>query len=333
MTARVRILPSGHDFLLEGNSNLLEAGLRSGLALNYGCSNGNCGDCLAKVISGEVQKIQHHDYKISNEKKASGHVLMCCNTAITDVILEAPEAHGASEIPQQNITAKVKSIKIVNDNVALVHLKTPRSSRLRFLAGQYVLLGGNDVPAANHSVSSCPCDDMNLHFQVPMIPGNEFSAHVFNKLKSGDSVNITGPRGDFILNEDSHHSLVFVAWHTGFAPIRSLVEQAMALDVAETIHLVWIAANKKDRYLDNLCRSWQDALDNFTYVPVDADMTDSTVDKNQLVIKQVNIKLDDLADYDFYIAGNQALLDSCKETLINNGLPPEQLTSDLIEHD
>ena len=162
---------------------------------------------------------------------------------------------------------------------------------------------------------------------------SEFSDHVFNELKSGDSINITGPRGDFILNDDSPRSLVFVAWRTGFAPIRSLIEEAMALDVAETIHLVWITANKPDRYLDNLCRSWEDALDNFNYIPIDADITDSSVDKNQLIIKQVNIELDDLADYDFYIAGNKALLESCRETLVNNGLPPEQLTVDLIEHE
>lgn len=333
MTAHVRIMPSGHDFFSEGNSNLLEAGLRSGLALKYGCSNGNCGECLARVVSGEVQKIQHHDYEISDIKKASGHVLMCCNTAVTDVVLEAPEAHSASEIPQQKITAKVKSVKFVNDDVALIHLKTPRTNRLRFLAGQHVLLGGNDIPAANHSVSSCPCDDMNLHFQVPMISGNEFSDHVFNHIKSGDPINITGPRGDFILNEDSPHSLVFVAWHTGFAPIRSLIEHAMALDVAENIHFVWIAASKKDRFLDNLCRSWEDALDNFHYTPVDADLTDDSLDKKQLIVNHINIELDDLADYDFYISGNRALLDSCRNTLTKNGLPPEQLSSDLIEHD
>lgn len=333
MTAHVRILPSGHDFFSEGNSSLLEAGLRSGLSLNYACSNGNCGECLAKVVSGEIHKTRPHDYEISDIKKASGHVLMCCNTAVTDVVLEAPEAHNARDIPQQKITAKIKNINIVNDNVALIHLKTPRTNRLRFLAGQHVLLGGNDIPADNHSVSSCPCDDMNLHFQIPMVPGNEFSNHVFNHMKSGDSVNITGPRGDFILNEDSPRSLVFVAWHTGFAPIRSLIEHAMALDVAENIHLVWIAANKKDRFLDNLCRSWEDALDNFHYTPVDADLTDSSLDKKQLIVNHINIELDDLADYDFYISGNKPLLDSCKETLINNGLPPDQLSSDLIEHD
>jgi len=52
MAAQVRILPSGHEFFIEGSDSILEAGLRGGLALDYGCSNGNCGKCKAKVVSG-----------------------------------------------------------------------------------------------------------------------------------------------------------------------------------------------------------------------------------------------------------------------------------------
>ena len=139
MTSKIRILPSGHEFLSEGRSTLLEAGLSSGLALGYGCSNGNCGKCLAKIVSGEVKKVRHYDFRISAEQKAANHVLMCSNAALTDVVLEAPEANSSSEIPLQHITAKVKKIEVVNEHVALVHLKTPRTNRLRFLAGQYVL--------------------------------------------------------------------------------------------------------------------------------------------------------------------------------------------------
>jgi CDP-4-dehydro-6-deoxyglucose reductase len=331
MAANIRILPSGRDFISEGHSNLLEAGLSAGLALGYGCSNGNCGQCLARVISGEVQKIRHHDYRISDEKTTSGHVLMCCNTAVSDIVLEAAEAQGSDEIPQQHITARVKSVEIVNDDVALIHMKTPRSNRLRFLAGQHVQLGGNNMPTANHSVSSCPCDDMNLHFQVPMLPGSEFSDYVLNEMKKGDPVDITGPGGDFVLNEDSPRPLVFIAWHSGFAPIRSLIEHAMALELTETIHLVWITASKKHRYLDNLCRSWQDALDDFNYVPLDADLSKGA-DDIESIIRQLGVRPVDLADHDFYIAGNKILLDSCKKTLVNSGLPAEQLKTDQLEH-
>jgi len=331
MAITIQILPSGRKFVSEGNSNLLEAGLRSGLALGYGCSNGNCGECLAKIISGEVQKVRHHDYRISAESQASGYVLMCCNTAITDIVLEAPEASDSSEIPDQSITARVKSTVIVNDDVALIHLKTPRTNRLRFLAGQYVLLGGSNMPVAAHSISSCPCDDMNLHFQIPGLSGNEFSDHVFNQLQKGDTIDINGPQGDFVLNENSPRPLVFIAWHTGFGPVRSLIEHAMALDVTGDIHLAWIARNKNDRFLDNLCRSWNDAMDDFNYVPIDADLSDSAIDAES-IFEKLNIKPGNLADFDFYIAGNSLLSDSCKKYLISNGLPVEQLRIDQLIH-
>lgn len=333
MAAHVRIMPSGHDFFSEGASSILEAGLRAGLSLSYGCSNGNCGECLAKLISGEVKKTAHHDCIISTDKQAENYILMCCNTALTDIVIEAPEAHTASEIPQQQMAAKVKKISFANNDVALVHLKTPRTNRLRFLAGQYVTLGANGAPEANYSISSCPCDDMNLHFQVPKIIGNGFSEHVFNTLKSGDTINIKGPYGEFTLDEDSPRSLVFITWHTGFAPIRSLIEHAMALDIAETIHLVWIAPEKKDRYMNNLCRSWVDALDNFYYNPINANLTEENTASNRAIISQATLELDALSDYDFYVAGNKALLDAARDVLTKNGLPEKQFFSDLIEHE
>ena len=327
MTVKVKILPSGRTFVSEGKSTLLEAGLSSGLALGYGCSNGNCGECLAKVVSGEVQQVQHHDYRISPDQQASGHVLMCANAAMTDVIIEAPEA-SSQEIPQQQITAKVRGISFANDNVALLHLKTPRTNRLRFLAGQQVQLGGNGLPVASYPISSCPCDDMNLHFQIPECSKDEFSNFVFHGLKKGDAVDVNGPEGDFVLDEDSKRPLVFIAWHTGFAPIRSLIEHAMALDEDETMHLAWLARNKEDRYQDNLCRSWEDAMDNFVYVPIDIDIPAHDIFDAELMLKQLNIEPAKLANYDFYISGNDQLIDSCKKSLAQQGVSNKRIKND-----
>jgi len=286
---------------------LLEAGLHSGLALGYGCSNGNCGECLAKIVSGEVRKVRHHDYMMSEAESTSGHVLMCCNSAVTDVVLEAPEARSSKEIPRQQITARVKSIEIVNDDVALLHLKTPRTQRLRFLAGQQVKLGSDLLPTTIHPISSCPCDDMNLHFQIARLANDEFSDHLFNQLKKGDAINIDGPEGDFVLDDSSPRSLVFIAWHTGFAPVRSLIEHAMSLETTSSMQLVWIARSKTDRYQDNLCRSWQDAFENFDYLPMDADLDDAKI-STASILKSLNIKPDDLDKYDVYVAGNRTFI-------------------------
>lgn len=173
---------------------------------------------------------------------------------------------------------------------------------------------------------------MNLHFQIPRLSGDAFSDHVFNQMQKGDAVDITGPQGDFILNEDSPRSLVFITWHTGFGPVRSLIEHAMALDVAGDIHLAWITRNKNDRFLDNLCRSWNDAMDDFNYIPIDADLSGSVIDAGP-IFERLNIKPDNLADHNFYIAGNDMLSDSCKKYLLSNGLPAEQLRIDPLVHE
>ena len=309
MPSTIKILPGGRSFPSEGNSTLLEAGLRSGLALGYGCSNGNCGECLARIVSGEVKKVRHHDYVISEEKKISNHVLMCCHSAVTDVVLEAPEAQSSEEIPHQQITARVRSIEVVNNDVALLHLKTPRSQRLRFLAGQFVRLGGDGLPMAFHAIASCPCDDMNLHFQIPRCTGDPFTDHVFNDLRRGDRIRVEGPSGNFVLNENTDRSLVFIAWHTGFAPVRSLVEHAMALEIPGSMKLVWISPSKKDRYQDNLCRSWNDAFDNFDYLPLDANIDDEAINTEAL-LGLLDIKPANMNDHDFFVAGNKTLINA-----------------------
>lgn len=325
MTAHVLVLPNQREFFVEGSDTLLDAALRAGLALNYGCSNGNCGLCKARLVSGQVKKVHNHDYVLSEADKTRGLLLMCSHTAVTDCVIEAEEAGGARDIPLQQIATRVKAVERLGTDTTLLHLQTPRTRRLRFLAGQYVTLQAGDGPAVDYPVASCPCDDRNLHFHVTRDPRNAFAAQVFNGLKSGDTVNVLGPRGEFVLREGSPHTLVFIAWGAGFAPIKSLIEHAMALDVAETIHLYWLAA-AHGHYLDNLCRSWSDALDNFHYTPL--TVVDEAAHDSVRLAAELGAVFHDhpvLRDCDVYVAGSPALLDAARVALVAKGLPAEQL--------
>ena len=101
----------------------------------------------------------------------------------------------------------------------------------------------------------------------------------------------------------------------------------MALDVTEDMRLMWITDSKSDRYLDNLCRSWNDALDNFSYIPVDTRLM-GNIDHTGSIIERLGIEPGMLASHDFYIAANDKLLDSLRQFLINEGLPGGQIKSD-----
>ena len=98
MSAHVTLQPSGRDFFVEGNDTLLEAALKAGLALNYGCSGGNCGLCKARVISGQVMKTRHFDYILTEAEKQQGYTLMCAHTAVSDITIEALEASDVGHV-------------------------------------------------------------------------------------------------------------------------------------------------------------------------------------------------------------------------------------------
>jgi CDP-4-dehydro-6-deoxyglucose reductase len=317
MAAQVRILPSGHEFLIEGSDSILEAGLRSGLALDYGCSNGNCGKCKAKVVSGQVKKIAPHDYVLSETEKGLGYILTCCNTAVTDIVLEAEEAFGSHDIPRQNIEVRVKKIERLTEQVLVLHTKTPRTRRLRFLAGQYLSLQLDDLPPQECFIASCPCDDMNLQFHIPVIAGNPFVEALLDPARVTARLCIEGPQGDFTLNEDSPRSLVFIAVDSGFGPIKSLIEHAMALDTAENIYLYRISTAGNSLYLDNLCRAWADALDNFRCSTLEATEGNPV----ESFLPRILADLDDVGELDFYGCVPAELLDPVESYLTGNGVP------------
>lgn len=320
MSAHVQVQPSGHEFFVDGNDSLLEAALRAGLSLDYGCSAGSCGKCKARVVSGQVHRLRHSDYALTAAEKAAGTVLMCCHTAATDLVLEAREAHGAADMPLQTIDTRVKSVSPMGADMRLLHLQTPRTNRLRFLAGQSVQLALGAHAAASLPVASCPCDDRNLQFHVRRRAGDAFAERVFAGLEGVDTVRIEGPRGEFVLDEDSTRPLVFVAFGTGFAPVKSLIEHAMALDAAESLQLYWITAGKGGHYLDNLCRSWNDALDNFRYVPLeDAGMGPLLKDHPRL------------GECDVYVAGPAPAVHAAESTLLEHGVPRAQLRLSALE--
>lgn len=327
LVAHVRVLPSEREFFVEGSDSLLDAALRAGLALNYGCSNGNCGLCKARVVSGQVKKVRAHDYVLTEAEKSAGTVLMCSNTAVNDLVIEAQEAGSGREIPLQQIAARVKKTELLGEEVMLLHLQTPRTRRLRFLAGQYVTLQAGDMPAVDYPVASCPCDERNLQFHIQRMPDNPFAEHVFRGFKSGDTVNVLGPRGEFALHEDSPRTMVFVAWDTGFAPIKSLIEHALALDITDSLHLYWLAPATHGHYLSNQCRAWADALDNFFFTPIELP-PNAVQEVGAFKAELMRVVHDHpmLRDCDVYVAGAPALLEAARALLIEKGLPENQLS-------
>jgi CDP-4-dehydro-6-deoxyglucose reductase len=331
MSAQVVVHPSRHEFFVDGTDTILDAALRAGLALNYGCSSGNCGLCKARVVSGQVRRIRHHDYVLSEAEKLQGYTLLCSHTAVSDLVIEALEAREPGDIPQQQIGARVKAVGRLADDVMLLHLQTPRNNRLRFLAGQSATLSVLGAEPMELPVASCPCDDRNLQFHIERNSDHSFAERVFHSLSQGDPVTVWGPWGDFVLRPDSTRSTLFLVCDTGFARLKSLIEHAIARDVAEHIDLYWVATHPGGHYLANLCRSWADALEKFRFHPmtVGASAGSACAGAAADLVARLEQEQPQLPELDVYVAGPQDFVAAIETLLVGQGLPRGQISTTL----
>jgi len=265
MSYTIRLLPGGHEFQAEAHETLLDAALRCGVNVHYNCNSGTCGGCGVRVVSGRVEEERFHDYVMKEPEKRQGHVLLCSVTAASDMVIESIATASADEIPRQSIDAKVMKVESIGDDYRVLHLRTPRTHTLRFLAGQQVALQVADLPPRRLFIASCPCNGMVLQFHLRRDAADAFAVHVFNHMAIHDPVRIDGPVGDFILDDDSVRPLVMVAQETGFAPIKSLIEHAIALELPQPQRLFWVAPAPDGHYLENYCRALKDSLDDFDF--------------------------------------------------------------------
>jgi CDP-4-dehydro-6-deoxyglucose reductase, E3 len=333
MTAQVTIRPSGHEFFVEGSETILEAALHAGLAPSYGCGNGNCGLCKARVVSGETRQIRNTDYPLSEAERAQNYKLLCSHTAVTDLVVEMVEAQSAADIPEQQIVAKVKSVSPLDAHTFLLHLQTPRTNRLRFMAGQNVTLGstggGTDF-RGDYPVASCPCDDRNLLFHLTRADveaGDAFAARLFaGAVHAGDDIDVWGPYGDFVLKADAGRPLAFLCCDAGFAPVKSLVEHALAIDAFPAIAVCWAATRPGGQYLANQCRAWAEALDGFDYLTaVAADAAAAGV----AGVGQLG-GLSALVERDVYVAGSEAFVEAAIAALTSAGVPKDRIAAAVL---
>ena len=321
------------DFECSSADSVLEGGLRHGLAMHYECSNGTCGTCKAKLLSGTIKQIKHHDFVLTAEQKDQSEFLMCCNAPASDIGLELSLIGDVKSIPIQTIDTKVKKITFTTESLAIVTLKTPRSKTLQFMAGQDVELSFQGS-TSRYPLASCPCHGMELEFHIRNIATDPIAVAIFNKtLKSKVSIAIEGPKGIFVLKETSTRPMVFIAWDSGFAPIRSLVEHAFSLEMSNPVHFYWAySADEQLPYLDNHAKSWQTIMDEYTYIPISCEFNRSSQNDCHKVSKQIfdSLDLEIVNKSDVYISAPAEVLIYLGELLLENGLNESQLIASPI---
>ncbi|MBI4740995.1 MAG: 2Fe-2S iron-sulfur cluster binding domain-containing protein [Betaproteobacteria bacterium] len=306
---------------------LLDAGLRQDVNLPYECRNGGCGVCKCSVLQGKVDPGMYQPNALSAQELAEGKVLMCCATPLDDVEIEY-EAGAATEAIQE-YGARVVKMEALSYDVMRVLLKLPEGQQIPFKAGQYVNIILEDGQRRAFSFANPPHEAELVELQIRLMPGGRFTTHVFEKMREGDEIRFEGPIGDFSLRE-SDRPIVFVAGATGFAPVKSMVEDAFKRGIKRQIHLYWGVKQLKDLYLPELPQNWAREHANFHFIPVLSEPApeDAWSGRSGLVHEAILQDFPELKGYEIYACGSVRMVEAIFPFLKNHGAEDGMCFSD-----
>lgn len=326
----ITLQKSGKTFQVASDEAILDAALKQGIILAYGCKNGACGSCKSKVISGEFQLGNHSANGLSEEEAAKNLSLLCCTTAKSDMTIDAREIDGISDFPIKKIPCRVANMQKFTDDVMCIQLQLPSTEKFRFMAGQYVEFLLKDGKRRAYSLANAPHEEGFAELHIRHMPGGLFTDHVFGVnpellMKVKDILRFEGPMGSFFLREESDKPIIFIASGTGFAPIQAIIEHAKMKNIQRSMTLYWGGRRPSDIYHMEKCMQWAKEMPHFKFIPVISDATDQDQWTGRVGFVHLAAMQDfnDMSSYQVYACGAPIVISSAQKDFINLCKLPE----------
>lgn len=330
---RVSLANGERSFVVREGEPILTAALRQGVMLPYSCKNGTCGSCKGRVLEGEVHYPFHPPLALSREDFAQSQALMCQAEPLEDLVIQVREIEAVRDIEVRMLPARVAEKSQLSPNVVRLQLKLPKNQRLQFLAGQYVdvLLQGGKRRA--FSIASCPSLEDEFELHIRHVEGGDFTSYVFDTLKELDIIRFEGPLGNFFVRNDApERPMIMLGGGTGFAPLKSMIENLLEQGDQREIHLYWGARKREELYLDELPRQWAHQHAHIHYHPAVSEEDDELPGYYPgLAHEAVLADHQYLGDFDVYMSGPPAMIDAARAAFLHHGLDSERLFYDSFE--
>jgi CDP-4-dehydro-6-deoxyglucose reductase len=327
---RVDCGPETSTFDATEQAPILDQALEKGLPVPFGCKRGDCGDCAAQLLEGEIEAAEP-----LRPLRRAADILLCNAIAHSDLHLQLPYAAETAHIKPLRTPCKISTIQKLAEDVIEVVLRLPPTCPFDFVAGQYIRLTNRAGIARSYSLAAPPQADKQLRIQVRRVPGGEFSRYLFNDAQAGDLLQLEGPKGLFVLRKKMRvEKTIFLATGTGIAPVQAILSGLAEGDKSAcgTIFIYWGNRRASDAYCS-------DALSRIA-VTLNARLTlvnsrESTADRGdtgtspprhvQDAMLRDHRRLDSTQ---VFASGNSEMIESARRLCVSSGLPEDRFFSD-----
>src|SRR3954465_975192 len=323
MTFNIAVADTDFHFPCEPNESVLDAAQRAGFEIPFSCRKGVCGTCKGRIVSGEARAFAGD--ALGSAERAEGQVLFCNARPRSDLIIAPHSISKADPFARKTVDARVFRLQKLVDDVMLVHLRFPAGIRAKFKAGQHLNLILDSGERRDFSMANPPRESDGAQLHIRHVRGGAFTSYVFEQLKRGDRLKLVIPFGDLTLR-DSGKPILFVAGSTGFAPIKSIIEDMFIKNIRRDMTLYWGARTRSGLY-SGLPGKWAKKNPSFKYVPVISDAPEPGI-RHNLVHKAVLEDHPRLAGFQAYVCGVPVMTQAAQREFLAAGLPEDEFFAD-----
>lgn len=84
-------MPTGEQFDCPAQQSILSAAHAANILISSSCRSGQCGSCLGKLLSGEIEYPKGLPDALSQQQQVAGYALFCSARAASDLVIELVE--------------------------------------------------------------------------------------------------------------------------------------------------------------------------------------------------------------------------------------------------
>lgn len=272
MSYRIQVVGLDEPIACAEDQSVLEAVRQAGWELPYSCNAGVCASCKGRVLSGRVAPGRAGDHALSDAERAQGMALFCQARPLSDLVIEPRALTRIDPLVRRRVAARVMRLDWLASDVVRMKLRFPAGEKVRFQAGQYLQVLLPDGQRRSYSMANPPHQNDGAELHIRVLPDGAFSQCLSGGLAAGDTVEVELPHGDFHWREQHEGPVVMLASGTGFAPLKSMLEDAFRRGLQRDISLYWGARTPRDLYLLDLARGWA-ATRGIRFEPVISEPT------------------------------------------------------------
>ena len=324
MSYQVTIEPTGDIIEVEEGQTILNAALRQGVWLPFACGHGTCATCKCQLVEGDVDQGDASPFALMDMEREEGKILACCAMPESDLTIEAdidvdPDFAGYLV---EDFRATVAAIENLSPTIKGLTLKLDRP--MSFQAGQYInmQLPGVDGTRA-FSIANAPSSRDSIELHIRQVPNGAATGYIHQQLKVNDSLQLSGPYGQFFVRKSDPKDVLFIAGGSGLSSPESMILDLLEAGDQRAITLFQGARNLAELYHRDRFEALAQQHANFTYVAAlnEPEPEDHWQGFTGFVHEAAAAHFDGkFSDHKAYLCGPPPMIDAAINTLMQGRL-------------